>query len=365
MKKILLAGLLLALLGGWVGGCRVRNILIGGVADYADVRGQDLRAARDLDEVKIRGLWFNRTTRWPAQFENFVSDLMEQYKDPGLGIGALHAQGITGKGVTVAIIDQNLVQAIDHPEFSGKIIEYRDFGTHQAATSSSMHGPAVTSLLVGETIGTAPGARMYFAATPSWTNDAQSSADALDWLVAVNASLPENEKIRVVSVSAQFSGEGSTFKNGDSWDAAFQRATDAGILVLDCSANHGIVGPCYFDPADSENPVNCTPGYPGIKITPGKGLAATRRVYVPTSPRTTAEEYNRGEFFYQYTGRGGLSWSAPYLSGVLAMGWQLRPDLTGARMVDLVFATAYTRPDGLKVIDPAAFIAAVKAERQP
>jgi subtilisin family serine protease len=359
MNKILLACLLLALLGG-AGGCQM-----GGVKDYADVRNKDMRAAGSLDEVKIRGLWFNLATQFPAKSAQIAKDLLEQYKNPGLGTAALHAQGINGKGVTVAIIDQNLAQALDHPEFSGKIIQYRDFGTDQLPTSSSMHGPAVTSLLVGETIGTAPGARLYFAATPSWTEDAQSSADALDWLVAENAKLPEGEKIRLVSVSARFSGEGSTFKNGAAWDAAFQRATQAGMLVLDCSVNHGIVAPCYFDPADRESPGKCTPGYPGVKLSSEYTTPGAQRVFIPTSPRTTAEEYQQGEFSYQYTGQGGLSWSVPYLAGVLAMGWQLRPDLSGARMVDLVFDSAFTRPDGLKVLDPAAFIEAVNAEKQP
>jgi subtilisin family serine protease len=74
----------------------------------------------------------------------------------------LHTAGITGRGVAVAIIDQPMFQ--DHPEFAGRIVAYRDFGTE---SESSMHGPAVTSLLAGTNTGTAPEAKVYYASVPS------------------------------------------------------------------------------------------------------------------------------------------------------------------------------------------------------
>jgi len=273
-------------------------------------------------------------------------------------VRALHAQGLTGKGVSVAIIDQNLVWPADHPEFAGKIVQYRDFGTDQPANSSSMHGPAVASLLVGEGVGTAPAARLYFAAAPSWNADAKNYADALNWLVDVNASLPAAEKIRVVSVSAAPSGEGSPFtQNNAAWDAAYQRAAQAGLLVLDCTSNNGLTAPCYYDLADPENPAKCTPGWPGMEFVPKGDMA--KRILVPTSLRSQAEEYEQGRFAYQFTGRGGLSWSVPYLAGVLALGWQLRPDLTGPQMMDLIRQSA-TEREGVKIINPPAFIELVK-----
>lgn len=58
--------------------------------------------------------------------EELQTQIMENGKNPGLGIRELHKQGITGKGVNVAIIDQNLL--LHHPEFSGKIAAYYDAG---------------------------------------------------------------------------------------------------------------------------------------------------------------------------------------------------------------------------------------------
>ena len=112
--------------------------------------------------------------------------------NPVMGIRELHAEGITGKGVTVAIIDQHLVP--EHPEFQGKIVKYYDVGINKPAGVGSMHGPAVTSLMVGDNIGTAPDASVYYVAAPSWLEDAQYYADALEWIVAEDEKLLDGKK---------------------------------------------------------------------------------------------------------------------------------------------------------------------------
>jgi hypothetical protein len=226
------------------------------------------------------------------------------------------------------------------------------------ADASSMHGPAVASLLVGETTGTAPGARLYYVAAPSWTADAQYYAEALEWIIARNEQLPEGQKIRVVSVSAAPSGPGTPFtKNNAAWDQAYERAMAEGILVLDCTETYGIVSACYYDLADPENAARCIPGWPGrgYNLIPGE-------IHAPSSRRTSAEEYSPGVYSYQYTGEGGLSWAIPYVAGVLALGWQIQPDLDYNRMLELVFASAATRPDGALIIDPLTFVEMVRQE---
>lgn len=308
-----------------------------------------------LDRSLMETLWFNDTTAWSEESREMAQVILTLGMNPGLGVRSLHAQGITGEGVNVAIIDQNML--LDHPEFQGKIVLYYDTGTNTPENEGSMHGPAVTSLLVGENIGTAPGANVYFAAAPSWLADAQYYAEALHWIIDENEKLPEGEKIRVVSVSAAPSGEGSPFiTNNEAWDAAYKRATDVGILVLDCTTNNGITAPCYYDLDDPDDVTNCTPGWPGVEFQP-----MPDRIYVPTSLRTTAEEYVKGEIGYQYTGRGGLSWSIPYLSGILAMGWQINPELSSSQILDILFASSYTRDGGIKIIDPVAFIDMVRS----
>jgi hypothetical protein len=330
----------------------IQSTAITSIEPYQDVRGKDLSGlTAKLDETLIETLWFNESTRWPdEQSADAAKAVLERGMNPGLGIRKLHERGITGKGVNVAIIDQNLVP--DHPEFQGKIVKYFDVGTGQSADQGSMHGPAVTSLLVGDHIGTAPGARVYYVAAPSWKADAQYYADALNWIIDENEKLSDDQKIRAVSVSAAPSGPGSPFTvNHDAWDIAYQRAMDAGILVLDCTSNRGITAPCYYDLDYRDNVAKCTPGWPEKEIP-----RMPDRIYIPTSFRTTAEEYSRGNFSYQYDGQGGLSWSVPYLAGVLALGWQVRPDLSGSQLLNILYDSAYIAEGDLKIINPEAFL---------
>lgn len=323
---------------------------VGGRYVSKDISGLDLRKSGDI----IPTLWFNQDTEWPAMMPPGCDpdEILEKAKNPGLGVRKLHEEGITGKGVNVAIIDQPMY--LDHPEFEGKVKAYRDFG---CGSQSSMHGPAVASLLVGDTIGTAPGADLYFAAVPSWLGDSAYFAQALEWIVEENSKLPENDKIRAVSVSAAPSGNGTPFSiNNELWDEAVRKAEEAGIAVLDCTSHHGFVAPCYYNGGDPEEPSSYKGGFPSEKFF----NRMPDHIFVPTSPRTTAEEYVKGEYKYQYTGQGGLSWGIPYCTGVMAMGWQINPDLTWEQMIDLLFESAYKANEGTPIIDPPAFIESVK-----
>jgi hypothetical protein len=55
-----------------------------------------------------------------------------------------------------------------------------------------------------------------------------------------------------------------------------------------------------------------------------------------------------------------LSISIPYGAGVLAMGWQVDPQLTLDEIRGLLFKSAWVRPDGVKIIDPKEFILMVR-----
>lgn len=122
------------------------------VADFDDVRGKDLRTI-DVAQLRkcIGTLTFNEHTVWPEDIEPLAERLILDAMVPPLGARKLHQEGITGQGVNVAIIDQPLLP--DHPEFNGKIVACHDTGCDGPRTS--MHGPAVASLLVGDKCGTA------------------------------------------------------------------------------------------------------------------------------------------------------------------------------------------------------------------
>jgi serine protease AprX len=330
------------------------------VKPFEDVRGLDLKAKGwTVDPAIIKTLWFNEKTVWPDNAAAAARNVLRKGQNPGLGLRALHSKGITGKGVTVAIIDQNMF--LDHPEFAGKIVQYKDFGCGTAAVQGSMHAPAVTSLLLGTKIGAAPGARMYFAAVPSWLCDARYYARALDWIVAENAKLPAGSKIRAISISAAPAGVGSPYTvGGQAYLTSRTKAEKAGILVMDCTDTRCVTLGAYYDLNAPDDLSKCKLGFPSHP-----GAMGTAGIYIPSTRRTQAEEYDKGDCSYQYTGSGGLSWTVPFLTGVLALGWQVNPKLSGLEMLNLVRSSAYLKSGKYMIVNPKAFIAALSSTSSP
>ena len=332
-----------------VGSIQARANVVG-----ASLAGLDLRSHASL----IPTLRFNLNTRWPPA-ERMPpgvdpGTLLTNAMDPGLGVRELHRQGITGAGVGVAIIDFRIFP--DHPEFRGRLAALQDLS---GQTQGSMHGPAVASLLVGARCGTAPGASLYYVALPDPGDGVESFIRALDWLLATNRHLPAPRRIRVVSISAS---PDETPPEAEAWAAARERAEKEGLMVLDVSRGRPFVGPCELDPVAPDHPARARP-------VPARDRPGFFRdhLLVPVAPRTTAEQYYPGHFGYQYCGTGaetflyhGVSWAVPYCAGVLAMGWQIRPDLSPDQMRALLFSSAHVLPTGERIIDPPAFIARVR-----
>ncbi|MFA5252775.1 MAG: hypothetical protein WC454_09360, partial [Phycisphaerae bacterium] len=53
----------------------------------------------------------------------------------------------------------------------------------------------------------------------------------------------------------------------------------------------------------------------------------------------------------------------PYCAGVLALGWQLRPEIPPEQMREFLFKSAYVKKDGSKIINPERFIQLVKTAK--
>ncbi|MEJ2704930.1 MAG: hypothetical protein P8Z79_21030, partial [Sedimentisphaerales bacterium] len=129
----------------------------------------DLREHLEL----LQSMPFDSQTIWPAPdkmpegFDPAV--LLEEGKNPGLGIGGLHKKGIDGRSVTIAIIDQPLLR--NHQEYADRIVEYEPVGLTAAMMSPQMHGSPVSSIAVGRTCGVAPKTSLRYFAVQMWLPD--------------------------------------------------------------------------------------------------------------------------------------------------------------------------------------------------
>jgi hypothetical protein len=346
-----------------------------------DLRSYDLTQL-DLSNSSNDLLYadFDARTQWPASNKMPQGydwqHIMDLGKDPGLGIRSLHAQGITGRGIGLAIIDQTLL--VDHQEYADRLRLYEETDDITGSwAETQMHGPAVASIAVGKTVGVAPEADLYYIASALGgagsyeTIDFAYLARSIRRILEVNRQLPADRKIRAISMST---GWGPDSKGYADVQAAAEEAKAAGLLVICSSVEevhgfkfHGLGREPLADPNTFES---YEPGMFWAKdfyATPDKRFSD--RLLVPMDSRTTASPTGANEYvFYR---EGGWSWSIPYLAGVYALAAQADPSVTPDQFWALAMKTGRiipvkhngeTIPFG-PIIDPVALIAAVHAQK--
>lgn len=339
-----------------------------------DLSGEDLSDIEDPTSIS-----FNTRTIWPDA-DKLPPDydaeaILELGKDPGLGIRALHEQGITGESVSIAIIDQALYTG--HEQYRDNLMLYECI--HQpAADEAVLHGAAVASIAVGKDTGVAPGAKLYYIASTfgeytadgEYLFDASIMAQCIDRVLQINTQLPEDERIRVISISRGANRNNTGFPE---LAAAIERANEQGILVLTTTTRYfydgfnlqGMGRECMADPNDPAS--YTTAAWLGTSQPVGKENA----INVPMGARTYAA--CGGAEGYEWSGEGGLSWAVPWMAGFYALCCQVEPELTPEQFIRVVNETAVLKLkngalknvevkyalkyDYGKIIDPAAIAA--------
>jgi hypothetical protein len=315
------------------------------VYDPASDKGwsMDLRSF-DCSALDFRGslndlllATFDDRTIWPAaeMMPNGFDrrQIMDLGRNPGLGIQTLHESGITGANVGIAIIDQPLL--VDHIEYAERMRLYEEINI-APDTESQMRSSAVTSIAAGKTTGVAPGADLYYIAT--WTGERGTGgkndftinfgyyARAIQRIVQINKQLPEDRKIRVISIQVGWSAEQPGYTE---ITAAVEAAKAAGIFVISSNLKktHG------FKLNGLERLPMVDPGDPNA-YEPGSGWAdrfyggkpPAETLLVPLASRTTASP--TGADNYVFYREGEWSWSIPYIAGLYALAAQADPQIT-------------------------------------
>jgi len=80
---------------------------------------------------------------------------------------------------------------------------------------------------------------------------------------------------------------------------------------------------------------------------------------VPAGNRTLASY--RGVDVYFFDREGGMSWAAPYIAGLAALAFQVKPEINPATIKALLIKKASQTAQG-PVINPVGFIDNVRAE---
>jgi hypothetical protein len=340
-----------------------------------DLRSADLKKL-DLSKsnADLLHALFDSKTQWPSA-DKMPPDFdwqktMELGKDPGLGVRVLHKQGITGKGVNIAIIDQPLI--INHVEYPDRIKLYEEINI-VPGTPSQMHGPAVTSIAVGKTAGVAPDANLYYIAT--WMFDPADSGKSLTYtyyaqairrMIEINKALPEDQKIRIISMSV---GTNPSAKDYDQFLSAIDEAKAAGIFAIHVGLEQ-TYGWRYMglgrDPLSDPNDFQSYKPAAWWAQDFYDGRLPTDTLLIPMDARTTASPTGKQD--YVFYAQGGMSWTVPYLAGMYALAAQVKPDITPEVFWETALKTGKTIQllyDGKEyefgvILDPQSLIEALK-----
>ena len=292
-------------------------------------------------EFDSQAVW-PESDKMPKGFD--PATLLEQGKNPGLGIRGLHEQGIDGRGVTIAIIDQPLLK--NHQEYADRLIEYEPVGLIAAMASPKMHGPPVCSIAVGKTCGVAPKASLRYFAVQMWLPDNKPYSYAVNKLIDFNKDRDISEQIRVVSISTGMFPQQANF---DDWQETLVRAEENGILVVTCD-------PAFLEYGTLARISDQDPDKP-LSYRRGKYGHMNSVLLIPTGNKTIASHH--GPDVYTFDRTGGMSWAAPYMAGLAALAYQVKPEIDPKTIVDLWLKTA-TRTDVGPIVNPVGFIEAVR-----
>jgi hypothetical protein len=338
-----------------------------------DLRGKDVSAldlrqrAGDLDcaAFDTRTLW-PPADRLPQGFD--PARILAQSRNPGLGLRSVHAGGVTGRGVGIGIIDMPLLP--DHQEYSSQLRWY-EFTESPGRDGSGlppphMHGSAVASIALGRTVGVAPGAELYFIATPAESPRTavlmpHLIAQAIRRLVEINRALPADRKIRAISLSM---GWGAAALGSHDADAAVAIARAEGIAFFSVVHDfaYGGLGRPPLSAPDSFDAYVSSWMWRDDRFG---SLSRTKLFSIPIDNRTLASQ--AGPEAMVYFPMGGFSWGPPFMAGMYALAAQADPSITPQRFFDLAMCHARKQPQAgaerrmaSLILDPAALIAALR-----
>lgn len=269
--------------------------------------------------------------------------------------GAITAwqQGATGQGVKIAVIDSGINPSL--AEFSGRIDPAsRDVAGNRGLGDDDGHGTAVTATAAAarndaQNVGIAFNSTIlsFRADSPGSCTSGDDGCEFFDGAIAQGIDAARLAGAKVINMSLGGSEPNSTLLS------AIQRAVNAGIVVVISAGNDG------EDPVKGANadPFALIPAqrFPGQVIIAGSIGVGSGTGSDLNQLSTFSNKAGQGQNWYlaalgyrvrtiDETGAGflysGTSFSAPVISGSVALIAQAFPNLTAAQIIDLLFRTA-------------------------
>lgn len=268
-------------------------------------------------------------------------------------IGAYDA-GATGQGIIVGVIDSGV--DVDSAEFTGRIHpNSRDIVASRSIDDEGGHGTSVSSVLLGarngiRTHGVAFDATLLALRTDtvgscSDTSSSDSGCTHGDNEIARGVDLARTTGARVINMSLGGSPANSNLR------AAIDRATSAGIIIVISAGNDRDNDPALGANPDALALIANSSVARGLVIIAGavdsagviapfSNLAGSGAAHYLTALGVRVLAPNETGTQFRFS---GTSYSAPVVTGAVALLAQAFPSLTPAQIVDLLYRSATDR----------------------
>jgi len=293
-----------------------------------------------------------------------TSDLPRNTYLASTGAKSLQDRGVTGKGVTVAVLDTGITPV---PDLAGRVDYGPDLSTEQSEVDTFGHGTAMAGLIAGSGVtspdpahpyvGVAPGARLVSvkAAGRDGATDVGTVLRGLQWV----STYASQYGIRVLNLSM---GAHTTADPAhDPLSVAVERLWQQGIVVVVSAGNEGAAAGTVTSPGsdplaltvgafdeggtarrnDDAVPAWSSRGPTAQGLAKPDLVAPGRTVVTLRSPGSRVEADNPLGLVGRHFIKGsGTSEAAAVTSGVVALMLQDRPQLTPDQVKRALVATA-------------------------
>lgn len=250
-----------------------------------------------------------------------------------------HAKGITGRGITVAVMDTGIVM---HPDFDNRILGFCDFTQGRTKVyDDNGHGCHVAGIIAGSGrmsrgvyTGMAPECNLFVMKVL----DRKGNGNTSQVLKAIDYVIENQEKyqIRILNISVGMLPTADETEK-ENLIQAVEKAWNAGIVVVAAAGNNGPGKNTVTIPGQCKSII--TVGSIDDYVTRGKGIHNGYSGRGPTescvvkpeilAPGTAIKSCSRRGNGYEV--KSGTSMSAPIISGAIALLLQKYPYLTPAQ----------------------------------
>ncbi len=270
-------------------------------------------------------------------------------------LASLHAQGYTGEGVVIALIDGHVDTSI--PELQGADIQDKSPCQVTLDAESNDHATFLAQLLVAPDFGVAPDATLYNYAQATKKNQAGGDCNLgarstayTDQSVLIEQAL--NDGVDIIAISTTYSS-----RDRESLRWAIARAVIEGVPILVSMGNESVRNP--------DDIIATWGGVVGVGALETDGRFADYSNYgdgvsIAAVGQTTVRQASTNHIVKA----SGTSNSAPLVAGVLALAWaRFDSDVSAEQILQALAATAsgsggrWNDRTGYGEVDPVALLA--------